>query len=241
MTAEKRPLRLAFGRPSTATRRSTCSVARSGMTASPATRRMSPPISLRRCARSNLSAVHDGRLPARAAECLGRARRRRRRGPHLLFIGHTDVVHVDGWRENWAGTEREDPFGAAIVDGADVGPRRGRPQGRHHVVARRPVALSMRQGIQLAGDVSFAFVGDEESGQPGTGVSAGIKDYVARGWKPGRSSGPISSSMSSRRSLPSIPAQIGFFIADITITGRSAYFGVPELGKDALRASHACR
>ena len=30
------------------------------------------------------------------------------------------------------------------------------------------------------------------------------------------------------------PAQIGFFIADITITGRSAYFGVPELGKDAL-------
>jgi len=33
-------------------------------------------------------------------------------------------------------------------------------------------------------------------------------------------------------------AQIGFFIADITITGKSAYFGVPELGKDALKAGH---
>ena len=26
-------------------------------------------------------------------------------------------VHVDGWREHWAGTEREDPFGAPVVDG----------------------------------------------------------------------------------------------------------------------------
>ena len=25
-------------------------------------------------------------------------------GPRLLFIGHTDTVHVDGWREHWAGT-----------------------------------------------------------------------------------------------------------------------------------------
>jgi len=34
-------------------------------------------------------------------------------------------------------------------------------------------------------------------------------------------------------------AQIGFFIAEIAITGKSAYFGVPELGKDALKAGHA--
>jgi acetylornithine deacetylase len=38
-------------------------------------------------------------------------------GRRLLLIGHTDVVHARGWRERWAGTEREDPFGAAIVDG----------------------------------------------------------------------------------------------------------------------------
>jgi acetylornithine deacetylase len=32
--------------------------------------------------------------------------------------------------------------------------------------------------------------------------------------------------------------KIGFFIADVVLTGRSAYFGRPELGKDALRAGH---
>ena len=32
---------------------------------------------------------------------------------------------------------------------------------------------------------------------------------------------------------------MGFLIADITLTGRSAYFGTPELGVDALRAGHA--
>src|SRR4051794_34245303 len=39
-------------------------------------------------------------------------------GKCLMLLGHTDVVHVRGWRERWAGDPREDPFGAAIVDGA---------------------------------------------------------------------------------------------------------------------------
>ena len=34
-------------------------------------------------------------------------------------------------------------------------------------------------------------------------------------------------------------AQIGFFICDIEVTGRTAYFGVPEQGVDALKATHA--
>ena len=38
-------------------------------------------------------------------------------GKRLLFIGHTDTVHVDGWRERWAGTDARDPFGAPIIDG----------------------------------------------------------------------------------------------------------------------------
>jgi acetylornithine deacetylase len=32
---------------------------------------------------------------------------------------------------------------------------------------------------------------------------------------------------------------MGFFIADIEVTGRTAYFGVPEQGVDALKATHA--
>src|SRR5262245_5822234 len=38
-------------------------------------------------------------------------------GPTLMLVGHTDVVHARGWRERWAGTEREDPFGATVIDG----------------------------------------------------------------------------------------------------------------------------
>jgi len=159
------------------------------------------------------------------------------KGRRLLFIGHTDVVHVDGWRENWAGTEREDPFGAAIVDGAVWG--RGTGDLKAGITSSlAALALLDAAGIRLAGDVSFAFVGDEESGQPGTGVSAGIKDYVAR-IEAGGVARPDFVVYVEPTQLAVYPAQIGFFIADITITGRSAYFGVPELGKDALRASHA--
>ncbi|RUY04513.1 M20 family peptidase, partial [Mesorhizobium sp. M2A.F.Ca.ET.040.01.1.1] len=100
-------------------------------------------------------------------------------GKRLLFIGHTDTVHVDGWREHWAGTEREDPFGAPIIDGAVWG--RGSGDLKAGITASL-AALSLldKAGIRLKGDVAFAFVGDEESGQPGTGVSAGIKHFVGR-------------------------------------------------------------
>lgn len=158
-------------------------------------------------------------------------------GKRLLFIGHTDVVHVDGWREHWAGTEREDPFGAAIVDGAVWG--RGAGDLKAGITSSlAAMALLDAAGIKLAGDVSFAFVGDEESGQPGSGVSAGIKDYVAR-MEAGEIERPDFVVYVEPTQLAVYPAQIGFFIADIAITGRSAYFGVPELGKDALRAGHA--
>ena len=36
-------------------------------------------------------------------------------GPRLLLAGHTDTVHVQGWREKWAGTKRESPF-CGVVD-----------------------------------------------------------------------------------------------------------------------------
>lgn len=159
------------------------------------------------------------------------------KGPRLLFVGHTDTVHVDGWREHWAGTEREDPFAAPIIDGAVWGRGSGDLKAG---ICSSLAALSLldRVGVRLAGDVAFAFVGDEESGQPGTGVSAGIKDLVGR-IEAGEIARPDFVVYVEPTRLSVYPAQIGFFIADITITGRSAYFGVPELGKDALRASHA--
>lgn len=130
-----------------------------------------------------------------------------------------------------------EPFSAAIVDGAVWG--RGAGDLKAGITSSlAALALLDAAGITLAGDVSFAFVGDEESGQPGTGVSAGIKDYVTR-IEAGEVARPDFVVYVEPTQLAVYPAQIGFFITDITITGRSAYFGVPELGKDALRASHA--
>jgi acetylornithine deacetylase len=158
-------------------------------------------------------------------------------GKRLQFIGHTDTVHVDGWREHWAGTEREDPFGAPVIDGQIWG--RGSGDLKAGICASL-AALSLldRAGIRLQGDLAFAFVGDEESGQEGSGVSAGIKDYTTR-IEAGEIARPDFTVYVEPTQLAIYAAQIGFFIADIKITGKSAYFGVPELGKDALKASHA--
>lgn len=158
-------------------------------------------------------------------------------GRRLLFIGHTDTVHVDGWAEHWAGTAHADPFAAPVVDGQIWG--RGAGDLKAGIcTALAALSLLDKAGIRLAGDVAFAFVGDEESGQPGTGVSAGIKDYVAR-IEAGAIPKPDFTVYVEPTQLSVYSAQIGFFIADITVTGKSAYFGVPELGRDALKASHA--
>ena len=37
--------------------------------------------------------------------------------PHLMFVGHTDTVHVRGWKDHWQGDPRADPFAGRIVDG----------------------------------------------------------------------------------------------------------------------------
>lgn len=157
-------------------------------------------------------------------------------GPRLLFIGHTDTVHVDGWREHWAGDQREDPFGAPIIDGEIWG--RGAGDLKAGIcTALSALDLIERAGLRLKGDVDIAFVGDEESGQPGSGTSEGVKAYVARIEK-GLSARPDFVVYTEPTRLAVYPAQIGFFIADITLTGKSAYFGVPELGRDALKAAH---
>ena len=158
-------------------------------------------------------------------------------GKRLLFIGHTDTVHVEGWEQHWAGDIRENPFGAPIIDGEIWG--RGAGDLKAGICSSlAALTLLDRAGIRLKGDVEFAFVGDEESGEPGSGVSAGVKAHVAR-IASGELMRPDFVVYTEPTQLAVYPAQIGFFIADITITGKSAYFGVPELGRDALKASHA--
>ena len=158
-------------------------------------------------------------------------------GNDLLLVGHTDTVHVEGWKERWEGTEREDPFGGAIVDDHIWG--RGTGDLKAGICsALSAVKLLDRAGVQLAGDVQLAFIGDEESGEPGMGVSAGMK-ALAPQFGSGELPRPDFAIYLEPTNLEVYAAQMGFFIADIDITGRSAYFGVPELGRDALKAGHS--
>jgi acetylornithine deacetylase len=158
-------------------------------------------------------------------------------GRSLMLVGHTDVVHARGWRERWVGTEREDPFGAALVDGEIWG--RGAADLKAGIAS---VIEALRAidatGIELAGDVVVAFVGDEESGEPGSGVSAGMKTMVAA-MDAGELPRPDFAVYVEPTTLDVYAAQMGFFIADIVAEGRTAYFGTPELGSDALKATHA--
>jgi len=158
-------------------------------------------------------------------------------GKRLLLIGHTDVVDVRGWRERWAGDLREDPFGAAIVDGSVWG--RGAADLKAGIAMSIEALRAVLAGhADLGSDVMLAFIGDEESGEPGTGVSAGMKALVQeldRGALPR----PDMAIYVEPTTLDIYSAQMGFFIAEIEVTGRTAYFGVPEQGVDALKATHA--
>jgi len=157
-------------------------------------------------------------------------------GRRLMLTGHTDVVQVRGWKERWASTEREDPFGAALVDGAIWG--RGTADLKAGIAAAIEALRALdAAGVALAGDVVLAFVGDEESGEPGTGISAGMKalaPVIASGELPK----PDFAIYVEPSTLDVYAAQMGFFICEIEVTGRTAYFGVPELGADALKATH---
>ncbi|MGQ0564618.1 MAG: M20 family metallopeptidase [Gemmobacter sp.] len=157
-------------------------------------------------------------------------------GPHLQFIGHTDVVHARDWAAHWAGQPQENPFGAAIIDGELWG--RGAADLKAGICASlAALDLLDRAGIALRGTLSYAFVGDEESGEPGTGISAGVRhwsDAVLSGTLPR----PDLAIYVEPTRLQVMPVQIGFFITDVVLTGQSAYFGRPDLGRDALKAAH---
>ena len=155
---------------------------------------------------------------------------------NLMILGHLDTVHVRGWAEQWAGTERESPFAAPVIDGAVWG--RGTADLKGGICAALAAVWTLqRAGIRLKGDVHFVFPCDEESGEEGSGVSAGIKDALPHIAPLGRPSADFAIYVEPTQNQVYV-AQMGFFIADITLVGKSAYFGVPEQGVDALQAAH---
>ena len=145
-------------------------------------------------------------------------------------------MHADDWAVHWAGTDRADPYAAPIIDHEIWG--RGAADQKAGICAVLEALRAIgRTGHRPKGSVTALFVCDEESGQPGSGVSAGMKAALADGTSRSTTR-PISSFTPNPRPRPSTPRRWGFLIADITLTGRSAYFGRPELGIDALQAGH---
>lgn len=157
-------------------------------------------------------------------------------GGSLLLAGHTDVVDPADWAETWRGTPREEPYGAVLHEGAVWG--RGAADMKAGIAAMvAAVAAVRRAGLRPRGDVIVAFVGDEESGVPELGRSAGMRavvDRIAVGDLPR----PDFAVYGEPTRLAVLPAQIGFLIADVTVHGAAAYFGLPWLGVDALKGAH---
>jgi len=155
----------------------------------------------------------------------------------LMFLGHTDTVHVRGWEDNWKGAAQESPFSGALIEG-DIWGRGACDLKGGICAALAGLRLLQKAGYRPKAGLSFAFIGDEESGEPGTGISAGAHDLVKR-VRSGEIAKPDFAVYVEPTKLDVYTAQIGFFIADVTVTGKSAYFGTPELGTDALKATHA--
>jgi len=155
----------------------------------------------------------------------------------LLLIGHTDTVHTRGWKERWAGSERESPFSGAVADGAVWG--RGASDLKAGLcMALEAVRTLDRAGIEVDPTLLFAFVGDEESGETDSGVSAGARAFsalIASGAVPR----PDMAIYVEPTMLDVYVAHMGFFLCEIRVLGKSTYFGVPELGVDALKGAHA--
>jgi acetylornithine deacetylase len=154
-----------------------------------------------------------------------------------LLIGHTDTVHTRGWKERWAGSERESPFSGAAADGAVWG--RGASDLKAGLCMTLEAVRTLdRAGIGVDHTLLFAFVGDEESGERGSGVSAGARAFsalIASGAVPR----PNMAIYVEPTMLDIYIAHMGFILCDIRVVGKSAYFGVPELGVDALKGAHA--
>ena len=126
-------------------------------------------------------------------------------------------------RERWAGTERADPFGGAVVDGEIWG--RGAGDLKAGICATLAAArlLRRRRVCRLPREILFAFVGDEESGEPGSGVSAGMKAFVAE-IEAGAVPRPDIAVYVEPTQLNVYAAQMGFLICDITVTGKLRLF-----------------
>ncbi len=155
----------------------------------------------------------------------------------LLLAGHLDTVHAEDWRQEWSGSDRADPYAGHVIEGEIWG--RGATDQKGGICSIIEALRAVdRAGFRLGGSVTGLFVCDEESGQPRSGVSLGMRAAV-KGLLGSPAPTPGFAIYTEPTTGAIYTAQMGFLIADITLGGKSAYFGTPELGIDALKAGHA--
>ena len=157
----------------------------------------------------------------------------------LLLFAHIDTVNTGDWEEFWGKSKASDlrinPFGGAEVDGAIWGRGAGDVKGGIATVLQA-LAVIKKNKLLLEKSVTVVFVSDEESGEVGMGLSNGMKAALPIVKK--KSQNPALAIYLEPTELNIYTAQMGFQIVDIKITGKTSYFGKPELGIDALKIGH---
>ncbi len=156
----------------------------------------------------------------------------------LVLVAHMDTVTIKGWSEWWSENEpddeRQDPYSAAIAQGAIWGRGAADVKGGIATILSS-IARAVSSG-KLNKNLIVAFVSDEESGEVGFGTSSGIKSLLPRIQELSHES-KLAIYVEPTK-LAVYTSQIGFIIADITVLGKSAYFGTPDQGLDSLRIMH---
>ena len=157
----------------------------------------------------------------------------------LLLFAHIDTVNTGDWEKYWSkksdNDPRTNPFGGADVDGAIWGRGAGDVKGGIATVLQA-LAYLKQNSLKLEKSVVVVFVADEESGEVGMGLSNGVKAALPVVQK--KALNPALAIYLEPTELNIYIAQMGFQIVDIEITGKTSYFGKPELGIDALKIGH---
>jgi acetylornithine deacetylase/succinyl-diaminopimelate desuccinylase-like protein len=150
--------------------------------------------------------------------------------PSLAFVGHTDVVPVDG--QDWT----HPPF-EAVVDDEGFLHGRGAVDMKNEVAARAvAMARLAREGFRPRGDLWFVAVADEEDGSADVGMR-----WLLQERPDVRPTMAINEGAGSRLPLTDGRTALTFSIGEkgtcpvrLVAVGESGHASMPELGRNAV-------
>lgn len=158
-------------------------------------------------------------------------------GPVTLLAAHVDTVGPRRWAEAWGDDPRADAWLGVEKDGCLWG--LGAADDKGCIAAMLCALRAVHDlGSTTDGDVVVALVGDEESGEGGMGLSAGMKALCTE-LRLGTLPRPEFAIYAEPTGLDVFTAQPGFFIASVSVVGNASYFAYPWQGNDAVRGATA--